>query len=192
MYDVETIKSLISCDDIINLLGIDTRKSGKTTFIRCPEPTHKDEHIGSCRITENGYVCYACGKFGSSIDLYAKSKNISFGKAVYELGKSLDLKDEKIEICPLSSDDKEALGLKDCSRINKLWIEDKISYHLIISRLIDERISKISFISKKLERCNNNFLRIKDDETLWKLKNLCNEWLTHLKIMRCDYDEKTI
>lgn len=185
MYNITEIKDCVSSYNIADMMGIEQKRSGKVTFIRCPEPDHEDAHIGSCRITNSGYVCYACGKSGSVIDLYAKLNNFSFSQAVNELGKKLSLNESgTYETCPLTSEDKKALGLKDVGSINRLYFENPTTYHMVISVLINERIKKLTELKAQINRNNNVFIGINDDAILWRLSNLITEWMIHLEGMK--------
>ena len=186
MYNLDEIKSALKGSDIIDLLGVEQKTSGKVTFIRCPEPEHKDNNIGSCRVTDSGYVCYACGRYGSVIDLYGKIKGLSFSRAVGDLGKLLDLNEsQNATQCPLSSEDKAVLGLSN-SHINKLWATNQKAYHYVISNLIVERGNALAELKPKLSRTNENFIKIKNEEILYKLRNLSDEWDLHLRGMVYD------
>ena len=184
MYSIEAIKSRLNSYDVVDLLGLETVNSGKTTFIRCPEPNHPDKHIGSCRISERGYFCYSCGKFGSVIDLYAKSKGISFSCAINELGDRMNLShSECTNDFPLSKDDKSALGVENSRSLAYLWNENREAYDYALYNLIQERLTKLTEIQKSISRHSPNFIKIKNDEVLWRINNLISEQINHLKGM---------
>ena len=69
--------------DVAEMLGIDIKPQGKTYDILCPNPTHDDHHLGSCKLDpgKNMCICYACGFRAKPIDLVKTVMNVSFMEA---------------------------------------------------------------------------------------------------------------
>lgn len=61
----ETVKEQTDCVALAQELGLSPNRSG---MIRCPDPSHEDVHP-SCKVYHDGFVCFACGRRGSAIDL---------------------------------------------------------------------------------------------------------------------------
>lgn len=63
--------------------GLELRHKGKNSWhIYCPNPSHKDSHMGSCVITEDGdknaFHCFSCGCGGGPINLVMLLDNCDF------------------------------------------------------------------------------------------------------------------
>lgn len=81
--------AILDCADpkvVADYLGIETKKIGSRTYIRCPshlENTGKeDRNIGNCVLTKAGYKCYSCGAYGNTIDLVIAYTKSSFKDAM--------------------------------------------------------------------------------------------------------------
>lgn len=96
--NIETIKDMIDIVDIARDIGV-LKKQGRNYVMLCP---FHDERSPSLTIfpRTQSYKCFSCttdkGQ-GSAIDLYARSKNITFSKAVHELEKELGLVNHYLE-----------------------------------------------------------------------------------------------
>lgn len=192
MYNPSEIKEQITGLEICDLLGLERKVSGHTVFIRCPD--HDDRHIGSCKITPYGYTCYACGNYGSVIDLYAKKKGVSISKTINDLGSLLSCKSyDTIERVSLSISECSALGInKSNSMLVKLWRENRQAYDFVLKNLINERILRLKKLKESLSRTSSEFLKLNilDDEILYKLKCLVDEHLLILEGMMADGPEE--
>lgn len=62
--------------DVIDELGLETRKHGSRVSILCP--CHPDRHFGSCFITDFGFYCFSCHAHGNAIDLVKEVENVDF------------------------------------------------------------------------------------------------------------------
>lgn len=84
-YDYKAIVDSVSCFEIADVLGIEQRKRGKNTYIRCPEHvqnTGKLENvIDNCVLYESGYHCFSCQANGNVINLVQHVMQVSAKEA---------------------------------------------------------------------------------------------------------------
>ncbi len=68
MYDINKLKSDLSCIDVASECGLKIKKKGNNRYqMLCP--AHNDKHFGSCYVYDKKWTCYACGAGGDVFDL---------------------------------------------------------------------------------------------------------------------------
>ena len=65
--DYEKANDMFDIMDVIDILGIETKKNGRYMQILCP--FHNDKHFGSCIVKDNRFYCFACNTGGNAIKL---------------------------------------------------------------------------------------------------------------------------
>lgn len=89
-YNKDALEAIANPCEVASYLGIETRKSGAHTFIRCPmhEQTigKADSKIGNCVLTKRGFKCFACGAFGDVFDLITAHEGCSYPEALKIVG----------------------------------------------------------------------------------------------------------
>ena len=83
IYDVEKLKEEVTPKAVAAYLGLKMVRSGKNTFIECPEHAQRtgkaDQRIGNCvlgKTWKNAYYCFACGAAGSIPKLIAYTEGL--------------------------------------------------------------------------------------------------------------------
>ena len=74
-YDVEQIKRIVSCRDLLAINGIDTNSKGKA---RCC--FHNDAHA-SMHVYDDGIHCFSCGAHTDVIGLASRLYDVDFNGA---------------------------------------------------------------------------------------------------------------
>ena len=112
----------IDMEAYVDYLGIEKRRAGTRTFIRCPSHLKnlgkEDRKISNAVICGKGYYCYACGEYHSVIDMAQMVLGCDFKGAVKNIEKFLgknyeiegDKKDPLSDKCPLSKDELRLIG----------------------------------------------------------------------------------
>lgn len=84
-YDVQAIKSVVSCTELCELNGMDISSKG---FTKC---CFHAEKTGSMKIWPNSYHCFGCGAHGDVIDLARQIYDCSFHNACKILSETYGL-----------------------------------------------------------------------------------------------------
>lgn len=92
MYGITKIMEEASPFGIVNYLGIPYRRSGKTTFIACPDHERvlgrPDRHINNCVLMDSfkkAYYCNSCHSSGNGFRLIAGYMNLDIKKDFYKI-----------------------------------------------------------------------------------------------------------
>ena len=89
-YDDEALKAYADPKVVADYIGMETRKRGIHTFIRCPshEQTigRADKSIGNCILTKNGFKCFACHAYGDVFDMVMAHTGCSYPEALKTVG----------------------------------------------------------------------------------------------------------
>lgn len=83
-YKTDEILAVVDPVDVVNYLGLETKRCGQKVSILCPK--HDDKHFGSCKLTAKGYKCYSCGAHGDVFDLVQTVLNVSAKKSFAIVG----------------------------------------------------------------------------------------------------------
>lgn len=81
-HDLEALKKTLDCRDLAGRWGRKIHRDGK---IRCPSPTHDDQHP-SCHVYANGFKCYGCGWRGDALDFVQALEGCTLIEAAEKLG----------------------------------------------------------------------------------------------------------
>ena len=81
-YDIQKVKEDADIIDICDLLGIDTKRTGRRVSILCP--CHDDHHYGSCFIDprNQSFHCFSCQSHGDVFTLIQAVRGAGFMDAV--------------------------------------------------------------------------------------------------------------
>lgn len=112
--------------NVIEYLGIDTKRIGSSLSILCPRPDHNDQHFGSCMLRHGKLICFVCHKQINSINLLMWCGGMSYYTAMCTLaelsGHQEDFEASKKpsqtqakKILKLSNDEKSLIGLASIS-----------------------------------------------------------------------------
>lgn len=85
--DVANLIKEVPVLEIVDYLGIEKKRFGSTVSILCPSPDHNDRHFGSCKQRGNHFICFACGKKISSLDILLWEGQMSYYEAACTLAK---------------------------------------------------------------------------------------------------------
>lgn len=79
-YDLDKIRSMVSIEDVIYRLGIETKQMGRRMAVLCP--MHSDTHFGSAYVVENGIYCFTCNQYYDIFSIYMHMFHMTFHEAV--------------------------------------------------------------------------------------------------------------
>lgn len=158
MLDKEKVLNACTAEEVANLIGMETFRKGKNTYIYCPGHRNRlgkeDSKPTNAILTPHGYKCYACGCRVNTIDMVAEYTGMPFyealkyvasligGEEYYQQDK--EIKAKSSSHIPLSNSEYELLGIPTnaCKygRINHISPEkdDKMSY--TYEYLLDEEV----------------------------------------------------
>ena len=66
IWDLERLISDADSFRIVERLGIEKRRYGATTYVRCPSGTHPETRLTHAKLFRNGCKCFSCGNSYSS------------------------------------------------------------------------------------------------------------------------------
>ncbi len=66
IWDLERLVNDADSFRIVDSLGIEKRRSGATTYVRCPSGSHSETRINHAKLFKNGCKCFSCGECYSS------------------------------------------------------------------------------------------------------------------------------
>ena len=76
-YDLRAIKDCADPLVVAESIGLEVKRYGSKLSILCPNPEHADRHFGNCKLTNEGYKCYACGDHGDVFTLVQNALGVS-------------------------------------------------------------------------------------------------------------------
>lgn len=116
-YDVQEIKRIANCIDLCRTAGLEPTAKG---FVRCP---FHGEKTGSCKVWQNRFHCFGCGKHGDAIDLSAQLWSVSFNDAVKGLAEMYGIAEARSETLAQKRREEERKRTERAERREKLQQE---------------------------------------------------------------------
>ena len=120
MFDRNALLNDIDIESYADYLGIEKKRRGTRTFIRCPGHLKRlgkaDRNISNAILTGQGYYCFTCNEYHNAIDMTQETDGCDFKTAAKKicifLGKDYFKKtDEKPLKCPISKEDLKLIGI---------------------------------------------------------------------------------
>ena len=125
MIDRNALLDDLDIEAYADYLGIEKKRRGTRTFIRCPGHMKRlgkiDRNISNAILTGKGYYCFTCNEYHNAIDMTEETDECDFKTATKKicifLGKDYFKKpDEKPVRCPISKEDLRLIGIGIGSR----------------------------------------------------------------------------
>lgn len=120
MIDRNALLEDLDIEAYTDYLGIEKRRRGSRTFIRCPGHAKRlgkaDRNITNAVLTGKGYYCFSCNEYHNAIDMTEEASNCNFKEATQKicifLGKDYFKKQDKKPVrCPISKEDLKLIGI---------------------------------------------------------------------------------
>lgn len=127
--DKKEVLEIVSCYKAAQFMGLKMKTNSRTNRISIECPFHEerlgqaDRHIGNCKISKNGKICYcfSCNGSGNAIDMVMAHEKLSFCEAVDWLASMeapelisedwIEQKGSNRNVCPFSKKDFEIIGI---------------------------------------------------------------------------------